>query len=664
MAKLLTFAFAALAAALAVLAWRSGTLVPRANTPFPRSEPSTARVAAAVGKPLYAPELRPPTEHAAPAAVPGDVVVIPGCLLSVVKKQEVPSQSEGVIRFIGTDAAEDPRRAEATPSRNGILTASAQTQSVRRLKEDDVVQAGQLLAHLDDQLSREDLEIKKRRVGVAKSELEASTRSAEEFRLRYETQLRLRQSGGATTEEDVRGAKLAWDRTVLESLGKRDALALAEHEVIQAEATLKMHEVRASMPGIVKAIYKRPGEAVKRLEPIVQIQDLSCLRAEGTVDLPTLARLAVGQHVRVEPFRSEAPRETYLGHFREVTSVAAGMDAADPVLVSASADGTVRIWDRKSGRERWSVHHSAPIRAVTCTEPGASKNLFLFGAADGVAKLGNVADPKSALRTLAGGHEGPVVSVAFSPDGRFCATGGEDYDVCVWNTADGSLRYRLPAIHRGAVTCLRFTRRAQLVTASRDNTLRLWSLGETGARLEATFDQRSGDVPRIDVEPHGDRILYDQGGVLRVLSLPDGRTESVLRSEVGNFHTFAAFSPSGKLVLTAAGPDARLRLWLVPISGRPREVCQLTAPDSTPTCATFTADGTSVVVGTREQQILVWAVPPEAELEWTIPAEVTRIDRAVGPGAKQVRIWAEFANPDCRLMPGTTATLVAYPEGR
>src|SRR5690606_20780087 len=37
-------------------------------------------------------------------------------------------------------------------------------------------------------------------------------------------------------------------------------------------------------------------------------------------------------------------------------------------------------------------------------------------------------------------HKQPVDCVAFSPDGRWIATGGDDNSLCIWSTSDGTLR--------------------------------------------------------------------------------------------------------------------------------------------------------------------------------------------------------------------------------
>ena len=231
--------------------------------------------------------------------------------------------------------------------------------------------------------------------------------------------------------------------------------------------------------------------------------------------------------------------------------------------------------------------------------------------------------------------------------------------------ATGSLRYRLPGEHRAALTALQFLPDGRLVSASRDNCVRLWKLGTNGARLEGTIDRRSGDVAWPGVSPDGRHILLDQGKSVRILSLKDRRTECVLENaaEASQFTTFALFSPDAQLVLTAGAAEGRLQLWRAPTADtRAYELRQLVTRDhALASCAAFAPDGTFVVTGTKDRQVLVWPLPGPAEIQRQITAEVTLVERLVESSSRQVRFWVEVSNPEGFLLPGTTVTLAIYP---
>ena len=342
-------------------------------------------------------------------------------------------------------------------------------------------------------------------------------------------------------------------------------------------------------------------------------------------------------------------------------------DRKNPLIVAASDDGTVRVWDRTSRRERRILSHPTPVKAVACTSSEAEANWCLSGGEDGSVRLWDLdAASGGPLRVFKDQHRQAVRSVAFSPDGKTCATGGDDLEICLWDTMTGDLRYRFPPGHRAAVTSVQFTPGSQLVSAGNDNTLRLWTLGAQGARLEKTFDRRSGEVSYPGVSPDGKQVLFDQGKKLRLLSLPEGLTNGVLQNlaSATNFSTFALFSPDARLILTAGASEGRLQLWHTPTdTTRGSELSQLVPIEPSPaTCAAFAPDGSFLVSGTRERQVLVWQVPSEQPAEQQLHATVTLVEHVVDSSAGQVRLWAELPNPDGRLIPGTTVTVIIAGE--
>ena len=84
-------------------------------------------------------------------------------------------------------------------------------------------------------------------------------------------------------------------------------------------------------------------------------------------------------------------------------------------------------------------------------------------------------------------HTKPVMSVAFSPDGRFLASGGGgiafagDTAVRLWRVSDGKLLRELQA-HRNQVTRVVFAPGGDILASASLEAIRLWHI-EDGARL-------------------------------------------------------------------------------------------------------------------------------------------------------------------------------------
>jgi RNA polymerase sigma factor (sigma-70 family) len=184
-----------------------------------------------------------------------------------VPRQEVPSERDGVLLFIGTDI----KKGEKVPPDLLVqVKVGEEAKQYRRLRVGDRVEAGQLLARVDDRLAREEVAIKNAKLEATEADRRAATKTKEEAQRRYEFVLRA-EAHKAVSNEDVRGAKLTWDRYVEEENAKIAAIKQAQAELRAAHTIVQMHEIRSDISGVIKAIYRHKGEAVKALEPVFLI---------------------------------------------------------------------------------------------------------------------------------------------------------------------------------------------------------------------------------------------------------------------------------------------------------------------------------------------------------------------------------------------------------
>jgi mRNA-degrading endonuclease YafQ of YafQ-DinJ toxin-antitoxin module len=276
-------------------------------------------------------------------------------------------------------------------------------------------------------------------------------------------------------------------------------------------------------------------------------------------------------------------------HDGPVNAVTVTTDGA--FVISASDDETLKVWDRRSGKERRTFQaHADRVRDCAVSRDG---RLVVSASDDSTLKIWDLL--RGELLMTFAGHVAAVTACALSPDGRRLVSASWDGTLKVWDCASGRELSTLHG-HTDAVSdCGVSLDGRLLVSAGVDRTLRLWDAhtGVAGAVLE-------GHTARV----HG-----------------------------------CAFSPDGSFIVSA-GQDATLKLWLT--SGH--DLGTLEGHSDTVWDCAVSPDSSFIVSASADGTLRLWDASSGRELETLFGSRCCAVgpDGAVVSGGDDgiVRLWS------------------------
>jgi WD40 repeat protein len=357
----------------------------------------------------------------------------------------------------------------------------------------------------------------------------------------------------------------------------------ALHQKNVADSQRRLGESRRATTSAILELSQDPQESLATA--------LRATLAKATPDAVNVLRDALAEAHGTRVLRGDSGSVTRVAYFDSGRG-----------LLTASNDGTVRVWDAASGRLRRVLRAGAVVRDIAISPDGA-----LVAAA-------TLADQNGRARThvwsvLTGRELGPIdygpreqaFVVAFAPHGHLLASASDNDDVRLWRPGDGRAA-RLIGTQGGAPKAIQFSPDGRrLVSASSAGTC-LWSIrGDSGRRIRTL---RSG--PTTDASFSHDGSLVLTANVNGMTAIWNARRGGRPR-EIPNGSaplTRAVFSPDDSLVATASG-DQRARIWDLKAPGPPTV---LGGDTGTVNDVEFSSDGGRVVTASQDGTVRVWSV--------------------------------------------------------
>lgn len=306
-------------------------------------------------------------------------------------------------------------------------------------------------------------------------------------------------------------------------------------------------------------------------------------------------------------------RATLSGHAGWVTAISAPQDATSKTILSASRDKSIMVWEIEEGNEDYAVAkrslhgHSHFVQDVV----GSADGMFCLSASwDGTLRLWDLKTGQTTRRFV--DHTKDVLSVAFSSNNRQIVSGSRDKTLKIWNTL-GECKATFGETERGHsnwVSCVRFSPTANnvIVSGGWDNMVKVWSFDE--AKKLFDLAGHTGYVNTVTISP--DASLCASGGKEGVTILWDLTQGSRLYNlDAGNIIHALCFSPNRYWLVAAT--QSSIRIWDL----ESKKVVDELKPEfnlgpkaQVPYCVSlsWSADGSTLYSGYTDGKIRVWTI--------------------------------------------------------
>ena len=333
---------------------------------------------------------------------------------------------------------------------------------------------------------------------------------------------------------------------------------------------------------------------------------------------------------------SGARKATLIGHTHVITSVAFSPDGS--TLASGSWDETVHLWDVATGTHKTTLTaHTEGISNIAFSPDGRTFvsssfnedkvilwvvgtwqqkaafntdiNCFAFspdsstlvtGSWRGDLHLLDVASGRHKAEFL--GHLSGIFSVAFSPDSKTLASGGED-KLYLWEVDSGARKLLITG-HTKGVNAIAFSPDSKTLASGTREQILLWDT-PTKTHAATLFAGDWTINSSLAFSPDG-RTLINDGHLWDVSSRMHRAVIRGYGNDTGSYprDDSIAFSPDGRLFASSERGSSRVHLWY---AGRTYKT-GLTGHTDRVTSVAFSSDSRTLASGSKDTTVRLWDV--------------------------------------------------------